>query len=279
MRTALLVAAALVGFAANSLLCRLALAAQEIDAATFTGVRIASGAIVLTLLATGRPSVREGWRARALSAAALFAYAAPFSYAYLRLGAAVGALVLFGAVQITMIGAGIARGERPKSVVWLGLAAALAGLVGLTVPGATAPDPIGAITMTAAGVAWGAYCLRGRTVANEPLVATARSFASCVPLAAALVVVGAIAHGLHASLRGILVAVISGALASGVAYSLWYAALRDLSATRAAVLQLVVPVLAALLAVVVLDERITFRLAVACVAILGGVALALRGRE
>jgi drug/metabolite transporter (DMT)-like permease len=276
-RTILFTVAALIGFAGNSLLCRVALAQEHIDAASFTCVRLVTGALVLALLAAGRRHGRTipgSWP----SALALFVYAAPFSFAYLRLGAGVGALVLFGAVQATMIGWGITRGERPRAMVWLGLAIAIAGLVGLTVPGATAPDPIGALVMAIAGVAWGAYSLRGRSAVGDPLVETAGNFIRSVPFAIALVLVVAIALGWHADPVGLALASASGALASGVGYTLWYAALRGLTATRAAVVQLLVPVVAAVGGIVLLAEEASVRLALAGAAILLGVATAMRGR-
>ncbi|HEX9370247.1 MAG TPA: EamA family transporter, partial [Roseiflexaceae bacterium] len=175
----------LVAFAGNSLLCRLALAGHAADAASFTGIRLGSGALMLALLTFSR---RREWRAHGSwgSALVLFAYAAPFSYAYLRIGAGVGALVLFAAVQATMIGWGIARGERPRAWVWIGLALALGGLVGLTAPGASAPDLAGVVTMAVAGVMWGIYSLRGRSPGGDPLVTNASNFARCLPLAAVL---------------------------------------------------------------------------------------------
>lgn len=277
MRTRILflTALALVGFAGNSLLCRLALAGREIDAASFTAIRIASGAIVLAALALprGGGAHRAGsWG----SAAALFVYAAPFSYAYLELGAGIGALILFGAVQTTMLAVAIARGERPRPRVWLGLAIALGGLIGLAAPGATAPDPLAAALMAAAGIAWGAYSLRGRGAAGDPLVATAGNFVRAAPLGLVLVAIAAMIDPLSASGHGVALAIASGALASGVGYSLWYAALRGLAATEAAVVQLLTPVLAAAGGVVLLGESVSARLALAAAAILGGVALALR---
>ena len=266
-------AIALSCFAGNSLLCRLALAERHIDAATFTGVRLASGALVLALLARGRPRDDRPRAAKWISGALLFAYAMPFSYAYLRLGAAIGALVLFASVQATMIGWGVAHGERPSARSWLGIAVAAAGLALLTVPGAAAPDPLGAVGMVVAGTAWGAYSLRGRGSGADPLRATAASFARALPFMAGVVVVARAASGLHASPRGLVLAAVSGALASGVGYAVWYAALRGLTATRAAVLQLLVPVLAAGGAVGLLGERLSTRFLLAAVTILGGVAL------
>jgi drug/metabolite transporter (DMT)-like permease len=279
VRTALLTAAALACFAANSLLCRLALAERAIDPAGFTGLRLASGALVLALLALARRGERPaaGWSW--LSAAALFAYAAPFSYAYVSLGAAVGALVLFAVVQATMIGWGVARGERPGWLVWLGLVVALAGLVGLAAPGASAPDPAGLAAMAVAGAGWGVYSLRGRGSGADPVVANAASFARTLPVAAALVASAGLSGRLALSARGAALAVASGALASGLGYALWYAALRGLTVARAAILQLLVPVLAAAGGILLLGETASLRLVAAGGAILGGVALAIRGRS
>jgi len=263
---------ALVGFAANSLLCRAALGARDIDAASFTALRIASGALVLAALARRAP--RTGSWA---SAAALFGYAAAFSFAYLRLTAATGALILFALVQATMIAVGMYRGERPRVLEWLGLALAAGGLVALTLPGLAAPDPLGALLMAGAGVAWGIYSLRGRGASN-PLAATADNFARAVPFAAALLVAIPIAGGTITP-RGALLATASGAIASGIGYSLWYAALPYMRATRAAIVQLSVPVLAAFGAVATLGEVISLRLAGATAAIVGGVLIALLARQ
>jgi drug/metabolite transporter (DMT)-like permease len=277
-RTIALTVAALIGFAANSLLCRAALGAGAIDAATFTAVRLISGAAVLGLLARRaaggeRPHRRAGsW----LSALALAAYAGAFSWAYLRIAAGVGALVLFGAVQLTMIAWGIRRGERPAATEWIGLAVASGGLVAFAAPGARAPDVLGVLAMAVAGVAWGAYSLRGRGV-ERPLAATAENFMRTVPLACVLLFVG-LADG-HASSSGIALAIASGAIASGLGYSLWYAALPELGAVRAAIVQLSVPALAAAGGVVLLAEQLDSRLLIGGAAVLGGVALALVGRR
>lgn len=269
---AALCGAALVGFAANSLLCRAALGDRSIDAASFTAIRLASGALVLALLARGRARGAGSWP----SAAALFLYAAAFSFSYLRLTTATGALILFAAVQGTMIAGGIRRGERPRAPEWLGFALAAGGLVVLALPGLAAPDPLGAALMAAAGLGWGIYSLRGRGT-TRPLAATAdnflRTLAFAAPLAIAIVLDG------HASTRGAALATASGAIASGIGYSLWYAALPYLAATRAALLQLSVPVLAAAGAALVLGEPITTRLAAAAAAIVGGIALAVLAKQ
>jgi drug/metabolite transporter (DMT)-like permease len=280
-RTALLTALALIGFAANSLLCRLALAAGEIDAGGFTAVRLATGALALAVLRRWRdgPACCRPAEARAggdawIGPALLVGYAAPFAFAYVRIGAGVGALALFAAVQLTMLGSAVARGERPAPRTWAGLVLALGGLAGLALPGAAAPDPLGLALMVVAGVAWGAYSLRGRG-AVDPLATTAASFARGAPLALAVALAAAALAAPHATARGLALAAASGALASGVGYALWYAALPALGATRAAVVQLLVPVVAAGAAIPLLGESPTARLGLASVAILGGVALAL----
>jgi drug/metabolite transporter (DMT)-like permease len=281
MRTAGLTAVALIGFAANSLLCRMALRPRLLDAASFTTIRIVSGALALLVVVSvgaasrtarnGPPVAGAGsWS----SAAALFAYAAAFSFAYLRIGAGVGALLLFGAVQATMLAWALRRGERLRGREWAGLVAAVAGLVALVRPGLSAPDPAGAALMIAAGIGWGVYSLRGRG-ARRPLAATASNFARAVPLALALSL--AAMGSMHVSPRGALLAVASGALSSGVGYSLWYAALGGLTATQAAVVQLSVPVLVASGGVALLGEVLTPRLVACGVVILGGVALAVLG--
>jgi drug/metabolite transporter (DMT)-like permease len=233
---------------------------------------------VLAALIAARRGPRAVLGAGSVAGAALlFAYAAPFSFAYLEIGAGVGALVLFGAVQTTMIGWGIARGERPAALEWLGLGLAVAGLAVFALPGAAAPAPLGVALMVVAGVSWGAYSLRGRG-ATDPLAATAGNFVRSAPLAAALFGAAALVAPPLASGRGLALAVASGALASGLGYTLWYAALPGLTATRAALLQLLVPVLAAAAAVGLLDERPDRRLYLASALILGGVLLALRAR-
>jgi drug/metabolite transporter (DMT)-like permease len=271
-RTAVLTGLALAAFASNSLLARAALRGGLVDAGSFTLVRLVAGALVLSLLAFRVRSPREVWRSGGVPAAvALFGYALAFSLAYLRLDAGAGALILFGAVQVTMIGWGMARGHRPSSLEWLGLAVALAGLVLLVSPGLHAPDPAGAALMTLAGVGWGAYSLLGRGSA-DPVAANASGFLGSVPLAAAASLV--LWELRHATPLGLVLAAVSGAVTSGLGYAVWYAALRGLTPLRAAVLQLAVPVLAAAGGIAFLGERMTLRLAGAGGIVLGGIALA-----
>jgi len=186
-KTTALTLLALVAFASNSLLTRLALGTHQIDAASFTAIRLVAGAVMLIALVAAQDRSWSAMKGTSVAGPlALFAYAAPFSFAYLRIGAAVGALVLFGVVQLTMIGYGIARGERPSAMIWLGLLLAAAGLALLTVPSVTRPDPLGVLLMAIAGVAWAVYTLVGRGTAN-PIAANARSFFWSAPLAIALV--------------------------------------------------------------------------------------------
>jgi drug/metabolite transporter (DMT)-like permease len=272
--TVLLTMLALACFAANSILCRFALAGGHIDPASFTLVRLASGAMALSLLSMSREAGEPARRHSLGSGLLLFAYAAAFSFAYVRIFAGLGALVLFGAVQTTMFGVAIASGERVRPLVWLGLVCALAGLVVLALPGAHGADPAGVTCMAIAGVAWALYSLRGRRVRVDPVRATAASFRVSVPLALALLFAFALSADTRVSASGVLLASASGVIASGLGYSVWYAALRRLSVTRAAVLQLLVPVIAAGAGVLLLGESIVLRVALAGAAILVGVTLA-----
>ena len=275
-RTALLTCAALIAFAANSLLCRWALGQHHIDAASFSTVRVIAGAVTLSVILLTRnrgafPRLAPDWR----SVAALCAYMLGFSFAYLSLTAGTGALILFGCVQMTMFIVSLRGGETFSPLSWGGLAIAFAGLIYLVSPGLSAPDPLGAVLMGSAGVAWGFYSLLGRR-AKDPLVATAANFVFSAP-----VVLGASFVALtqmHLSQTGLVLAVGSGAIASGCGYVIWYAALRGLSGTRAAVVQLAVPVIAAMAGVAFLHEHVTMRLVIASGATLGGVALVLTQR-
>lgn len=268
-RIALLTSLAMIAFAGNSLLCRIALKDTSIDPATFTTVRLISGAMMLWLIVRIRGGAYAGggsWP----SALALFAYAAGFSFAYVSLSAATGALLLFGAVQATMIGYGIWAGERLRKLQLIGLVLALGGLAGLLLPALSAPPLHDALLMLSAGVAWGVYSLRGKG-AGDPTRVTADNFLRAAPGAAILSLV----MWREASLdtAGLWYAVASGALASGVGYAVWYTALPSLKAISAATVQLSVPVIAAVGGIVFLGEPITLRLALASIAILGGIAL------
>lgn len=268
---------ALIAFAGNSVLCRLALGGGTIDAAGFTCIRLASGALVLflALKLSGRKSAvrqRGSWA----SAAALFCYAAAFSFAYLTLSTGTGALILFGAVQLTMIIAALLSGERLKQSECVGGCLAFGGLVYLVYPGVTAPSWSGSLLMAGAGIAWGIYCLRGRSTA-DPLAETALNFLLSLPFVAILSL--CFFKGSHWSLTGILLAVLSGGLASGVGYAVWYTALKGMTASKASIVQLAVPLLAAFGGALFLAESISLRLVVAAAAILGGVALALAERR
>lgn len=265
----------MIGFAANSLLCRAALRGDAIDAASFTAIRLATGAAVLVAIASARKANVRGegtWP----SALALAGYAVAFSYAYLEIGAAAGALLLFGAVQLTMIAGGLVRGERPTPRQWLGWLVALGGLVVINAPRLDPPPLGGALLMMLAGVAWGVYSLRGHGI-TRPLVATAGNFARSVPIAAVLVAVAFATHA-HASPLGIALAAASGGIASGLGYSVWYAAVPSLGTTRAAIVQLSVPVLTAIAAIFVLAEPLRPTVAIGGAAIVGGLALALRAK-
>lgn len=272
LRLGLLTLAALCAFAGNSLLCRAALRDTTIDASSFTGVRIAAGALTLWLLLLARdrgshsPTRFGDWT----SAAALFAYAAAFSFAYLDLAAGTGALLLFGAVQVTMISRGLMLGERFAAQQLIGFALALGGLLALLLPGVSAPPLQAALLMVSAGIAWGIYSLRGRG-AKDPTAVTAGNFLRALPMAAGLSLL-MIGHA-RLDLAGTLYAIASGALTSGLGYAIWYAALPSLRATTAATVQLSVPVLTALAGVVLLAEPISLRLLLCSVAVLGGVAM------
>jgi drug/metabolite transporter (DMT)-like permease len=291
---------ALIAFAFNSILCRLALRGEEADATGFTLVRLVSGAVALVLiwLICGGPHVSKGVtadvdsyalsnvRASAIagllhfgswpSAFFLFAYAVCFSFAYLGLTAGTGALILFGSVQMTMIAAAIFKGERPSLLEWTGLAVAAGGLVYLVLPGLASPPLLSSLLMAGAGAAWGSYTLRGRG-SSDPLADTTGNFVRALPFAAIIGVI--FLANIHLSTRGIILAVLSGAVTSGVGYTIWYATLKFHTSTRAAVLQLAVPVIAACLGIVLLGETADLRLGIAAALILGGIAVTIFGRN
>ncbi len=274
VRVVVLTSLAMIAFASNSILCRLALAHTDIDAASFTTIRLTSGAAALWIIVQMRHS-RSGsgnW----LSALALFVYAAAFSFAYSTLTAATGALLLFGAVQATMIGHGLWAGERLRGPQILGLILALGGLVGLLLPGLSAPPLIGSVLMLSAGVAWGVYSVRGKA-AGDPTRVTAGNFLRTIPLAIALSL--AMLNRTTLDTAGAWYAFLSGALTSGIGYAIWYTALPALRATSAATLQLSVPVIAAVGGVVLLDEPLTARLMLTSIAILGGIGLFIQAKQ
>lgn len=269
----------MLAFAANSILCRLALAQRGIDAASFGSLRLVSGALTLLLvlrLRSGTRGAPAAWGGSWVAASMLFGYVAFFSFAYLSLPAGTGALILFGAVQLTMLAAGWRSGESFGARGWLGFVLAAGGLAGLVAPGVSAPAPLGALLMAAAGVAWGVYSLLGRG-AGDPLAATAGNFVRAVPMALVLSLL--LAMLAHADARGAWLAVASGAITSGLGYVIWYAALPGLGALRAATVQLSVPLVAALGGVALLSESLSPRLLVAGAAILGGIALVLLGKR
>lgn len=274
-RTLLLTAMAMLAFAGNSLLCRLALKTTQIDPATFTSLRLLAGALMLALLLRLRPGSTTSagsWS----GAAALFIYAAAFSFAYVNLDAGVGALLLFGAVQISMLLWGWRQGERPEPMSLAGLLLAFAGLLALLLPGASAPPLAGSLLMLIAGIAWGAYSLLGRS-AGDALAATTGNFVRSVPMALLLSMV--LLHRASWDLNGVLYALASGALASGLGYAIWYTAITHLKAIQAATVQLSVPIITALAGGLLLGESLSLRLGLSSLAVLGGIALVLTARQ
>lgn len=267
----------MLAFAGNSLLCRAALRNTTIDAGSFTVVRLVSGAVVLWLLVRMRQGQHVG-RGNWWSALALFVYAAGFSYAYVKLSTGTGALLLFGAVQVAMISVGVWRGERLRKDQLLGMLLAFGGLVGLLLPGLSAPPLQGALLMLLAGVAWAVYSLRGKG-AGDPIRVTAGNFVRAAVLAVLMGLGLLVMQRSQLDWAGAGYAVASGALASGMGYAIWYTALPALKATHAATVQLSVPVIAALGGVALLGEPLTWRLMLASLAILGGIALVIRKNQ
>jgi drug/metabolite transporter (DMT)-like permease len=278
IKTILFTGLALIAFAANSVLCRLALGGSAIDASTFTIVRLLSGVIVLTVIlniskinSNSSPSTKGSWPA----SIALFLYAITFSFAYVTLETATGALILFGSVQITMILLSIFSGNRLHISEWVGMAIAFAGFVYLVLPGVTTPSVIGFFLMTVSGIAWGVYTLKGRG-SKSPIMDTAFNFLRTLPFVIILAII-TIKYA-HYSSEGILLAALSGGIASGIGYMIWYIALSGLSVTQAAVLQLLVPVIAAVGGIIFVSESISLRLAVSSTMILGGILMVVLGR-
>jgi len=266
----------MLAFAGNSVLCRMALAGEAIDAASFTAIRLASGAVMLTVLLLFRAEFRGTGRQKILQygswsgAAWLCMYATGFSFAYLSVSTATGALILFGAVQLTMMVASLLSGERPPMRAWTGYILAVGGLLLLLWPGASAPSLWGALLMAGAGLAWGLYSILGRKT-HHPLAQTAGNFLLTLPMSAAMLFFSI--NMMHGNMNGVLLAIASGALASGLGYALWYHVLGRMSAASAATVQLSVPLLAAAGGVMLMQEPITLRLALTSVMILGGIAL------
>lgn len=275
LRIASLTALALLAFAANSLLCRLALRDGHSDPASFNLIRLASGALILGLIVSMRSSAARGsgnW----LSAIALFVYAAGFSFAYIGLAASTGALLLFGAVQMTMIGIGLRRGERLNLVQTIGFLSAIIGVVLLLLPGLSAPPLSSSLMMVIAGIAWGVYSLRAKG-AGDPTKVTAGNFLRAAPIAVVTYLI--MSTSAHIDRTGMLYALASGAIASGLGYAVWYAALKHLPATSAAALQLSVPIIASLGGSVFLSEQLSTTLLVASVLTLGGMGMVIAGRS
>lgn len=277
MKSLIYTSFALVAFAFNSILCRLALGTEAIDASSFTAVRLISGAITLAVIYKLSVKKRaESQKGNWFSAFFLFAYAICFSFAYVSLTTATGALILFGSVQATMLISAIISGERPKIIEWIGFIVAIFGLVYLVFPGLSAP-PLGfSVLMAIAGISWGFYTLRGRGSSN-PLAETTGNFVRTIPF----VVLASLPfiYQINLSLKGVLLAICSGAIASGIGYSVWYAALKYHTAARAALVQLSVPAIAAVGGIVFMSEVLTIRFLIASGMILGGIALAIAGRR
>ncbi len=278
LKTLIFTAMALSAFAANSVLCRLALGSEAIDAGSFTSIRLISGSVTLFLILIVKKNINlrmthGSW----LSSMMLFVYAVTFSFAYITLDTGTGALILFGSVQTTMILLSVLYGNRLHISEWVGILVAFGGFIYLIFPGISTPSAFGFTLMSLSGIAWGVYTLRGRG-SDDPLRDTAYNFFKTIPfiLVLLLIVLGR-GEG-NVSSEGFYYAVVSGGLTSGVGYSIWYIALKGLTATQAAVVQLSVPVIAAAGGVVFVSEEVTLRLLIATVLILGGILLVVLGR-
>jgi drug/metabolite transporter (DMT)-like permease len=266
----LLTALTMVAFASNSILCRAALGEHAIDAASFTSIRLLSGALMLALILAYRDKGFSPKKIDPLSASMLYIYAACFSFSYVNLSVATGALLLFGAVQLTMTGFALAKGQRPGLQIWAGIITAFAGLVYLLLPGVTTPPLFSAALMITAGIAWGVYTLRGKG-AKQPLVATGWNFIGTVPLA--LLTMLLFRSDIRLTTEGVILAVASGALASSLGYVIWYSVLPKITPTSAATVQLSVPIIAAFGGVLLVGESVSPRLIVASLLVLGGIYL------
>jgi drug/metabolite transporter (DMT)-like permease len=284
LETSLLTVLALIAFAANSVLCRLALGGEAIDASSFTAIRLLSGAITLFIILSIKGSIKESNKRGNKGASskgswtasfALFIYAIAFSYAYLSVDTGTGALILFGSVQITMIMLSLIAGTRLHLIEWSGVMLAFSGFIYLILPNITTPSMNGFILMTVSGISWGIYTLKGRGSKN-PLMDTSYNFLRTIPLVAILVVLTL--HYMHYSVEGVILALVSGAITSGVGYTIWYIALGGLSSTQAAVIQLSVPVIAAIGGVLFVSEEITMRLIVSATVVLTGILMVILGK-
>lgn len=276
LKTSFLTCLAIMAFAANSVLCRLALGHGAIDASSFTVIRLLSGAITLVIILNIKGSRKGDLSKGSWTASfALFLYAITFSYAYLSVDTATGALILFGSVQITMIMLSIASGTRLHISEWFGVIVAFSGFVYLILPDVTTPSINGLMLMTVSGISWGVYTLKGRGSIN-PLMDTSYNFLRSIPFIAVLAVFTM--NNINYSSEGIMLALISGAITSGVGYTIWYIALGGLSSTQAAVIQLSVPVIAALGGVLFVSENITLRLFISAAVVLGGILMVVLGK-
>jgi drug/metabolite transporter (DMT)-like permease len=276
-RMILLTVVAMIAFAANSVLCRLAIGHHLIDATSFAAIRVLAGVVTLASILAYRQRLLASRPITLAPAAMLFTYMVFFSFAYTSLAAGTGALILFGAVQLTMFGVALSSGERFAPLAWAGLALAIGGLVYLVSPGLAAPNLVAALEMAVAGIAWGVYSLLGRK-ANDPLEATGWAFIIALIPTLAVAAISAIAFGATVTASGAILAIASGAVASGLGYVVWYAALKGLTAARAATVQLSVPAIAAIGGVLFIGEDLTTRLILASIATIGGIAIVLTQR-
>lgn len=277
LKTILLTLLALLAFAGNSVLCRLALNDDVIDAASFTSIRLFSGIIFLLFLVVIRTkkriNVKNGsW----ISAFFLFLYAVAFSYAYITLDTGTGALILFGSVQATMIGYGLLKGKRLLLIEWVGLFVALVGLFVLLMPGASAPSLTSFALMSISGIAWGLYTLAG-SGSKTPLIDTANNFLRTLPFIALVTILTF--ENIQISNQGIMLAIVSGAVTSGLGYAIWYSALTRLTVTQAATIQLTVPIIAAFGGVLFSNEVITIKLITSSILVLGGILVVTVGKQ
>ena len=275
-RTASATALALLAFAGNALLCRMALGEGLIDAASFTTIRVISGAVMLLIIMLPRWRSQRRAPTNWWTVTMLYTYMVFFSFGYVSLDAGTGAVIGFAAVQLTMFAAALRRGERFSLAAWCGLATAAAGVIYLLLPGISTPDPVGALWMTIAGIGWGVYSIIG-SAGHDSGEATANNFIGAIPLAIAVQLF--FLDNSNLTNAGVTLAIISGAITSGLGYILWYTAIRELRVSTAATVQLSVPIIIAAGGALLLDEAITLRLLIAAIVTLGGIAIVLRARK